>query len=76
MSKFVKEEEVVTIKRVLVEQEDACGPEYINMSVKNDGPQNIMLVIGANWVDRTGCYLSKKGLAELIEELKLIHEAI
>lgn len=74
MSKFVKEE--VVTKRVLMEQENGCGPEGSYMSVKKDGPKSIMLVIGAKWARRTCCYLSKNGLAELIEELKLIHEVL
>lgn len=74
MSKFVKEE--VVTKRVLMEQENAWGPEGIYMSVKKDGPKSIMLVIGAKWENHSCCYLSKKGLAELIEELKLIHEVL
>lgn len=74
MSRFVKEEVVTT--RALMEEEDGWGPECIHMSVKKDGPQNIMLVIGAGWENRSACYLSKKGLAELIEELKLIHEVL
>lgn len=74
MSKFVKEE--VVTKRVLVEQVNASGPNNIYMSVKRGGHQSIKLVIGANYCDHGACYLSKDGLAELIEELKLIHEVL
>ena len=73
MSQFVKEEVVTT--RTLVEQKDAYGPDGIWMSVARDG-RSLALVIGAEWEHASACYLSKKGLAELIKELTLIHEAL
>lgn len=74
MDKFTREE--VVVKRVLVEQQDAYGPNCISMSVMREGSSSIKLVVGADWENRGACYLSKSGLAELIEELKLIHEAM
>lgn len=71
MSKFVKE--VVTHKVVRVI--DGSGPCGVYMSVVPYG-DTLSLVIGAMWEDACASSLSKSGLAELIEELKLIHGAM
>ena len=71
MSKFVKE--VVT--RKVVQVIDGCGPDVIYMSVVPNG-STINLVIGAMWEDACASSLSKVGLGQLIEELKLIHGAM
>jgi hypothetical protein len=66
---------VVTKKR-LVEVVDGEGPDSIQMSVKSDGPNALELVIGANYNDRSSCYISREGLGQLIETLKEIHEVM
>jgi hypothetical protein len=66
---------VVTKKR-LVEVVDGEGPDSIQMSVKQDGPNALELVIGANYNDRSSFLISRQGLEQLIETLKEIHEVM
>jgi hypothetical protein len=66
---------VVTEKR-LVGVEGGQGPDFIQMSVKQNGPNGLELVIGAKYNDRSSCHISRNGLGQLIETLKEIHEVM
>ena len=73
MSKFVQE--IVT--RKVLKVIDGDGPCSIYMSVvPHTGGDVIDLVVGARYADACCSTLNKKGLGDLIEELKLIHRAM
>ena len=73
MSKFVQE--IVT--RKVLKVIDGDGPCSIYLSVvPHTGGDVIDLVIGAKWENACAPALNKKGLGDLIEELKLIHRAM
>lgn len=71
MSQFVK----TITKTEVVTKRDVTGPDFIYMSVVPDR-DGINLVIGAKYEDRFAAGLSKEGLARLIQELAVIHEAM
>lgn len=73
MTEFVTTETITkkTINTVI----DGGTPNFAYMSVVPDG-DTLYLVIGANYEDRVACHFSKKSLADLINVLQDIHEAM
>lgn len=74
-NKFVKTETIT--KKTIVETIDGHAPGGVLFSVTEpDSTNMVQMVIGANWSDRHNSWHTKESLAELIEILKDIHEAL